>query len=356
VEDYKSSQLFLDYTSATDDSISFYLKTSSEEDYDFLKFYIDGILQGQWTGDIPWRRAAFRVDAGAHEFKWAYVKDLAYAWGQDRAWIDFIVLPPPILPEVDPGPGDTICAGMHVALQGTAQQYDMIKWSTIGDGVFSNDTSLSSIYTPGTSDLIGGSVILRLTGYGAYGSTAKNKDIRIAPLPVASISLFPRDTLCAGQSVILTTDTAGISSYQWTPGNFTTPEITIDTSTTGGVGSYLVRLLVTNTFQCQNRDSAFVTFRDCTGMDEPVNAPVQIYPNPNDGRFFVEVNLLKPGPAGITLTNATGTVVFSDNWQVNTGRWSKQLDLATLPEGIYLLVLTYAEGREREMVKVVVKR
>ena len=354
IPSYENSQLFLDYTSAASDSISFWLKTSSEQDYDFLNFYIDGVLQGQWSGDTPWRRASYPVDAGEHTFKWSYNKDIALSWGLDRAWVDFIALPPPILPIVDPGPDDTLCAGMNAVLQGTAEQYDSIRWGTSGDGVFGNDTLLSTLYTPGTNDLIEGTVNLRLTGWGLYGSFGRTKVIRIHPLPVASFTIYPRDTVCAGQPVILSADTLGNAAYLWTPGNLTLPEISFDTSMTGGVGTFKVHLTVTNRFQCQNRDSASVTFRDCTGIEEQSPASLLIYPNPGDGRFILELHTLNPGPGSITVTNSTGVVVFREKYSFIPFYWNKELNLSYLPDGIYVLSLT--TGEEKRMCKLVFRR
>ena len=209
--------------------------------------------------------------------------------------VDFIVLPPPILPAVDPGPDDTICAGMIATLQATVQQCDSLKWSTTGDGVFGNDTLPATTYTPGTNDVFAGNVTCRLTGYGTYGSTSKNKLVRINPHPVAKISVFPHDTVCAGQAINLSADTAGISTWLWTPGNLNTPEVIYDTANAGGLGTHMIRLIVTDRFQCQNRDSVYLRFKNCTGIEENTTSSTRIYPNPGSGLFMIEVNDKEPG-------------------------------------------------------------
>jgi hypothetical protein len=76
-----------------DDSISFVCKVSSEEDYDFLRFYIDGIQMGEWTGETDWSIVTYPVTAGTRNFKWAYEKDDSYYSGADKAWIDDIFFP-----------------------------------------------------------------------------------------------------------------------------------------------------------------------------------------------------------------------------------------------------------------------
>ncbi|NOZ47349.1 MAG: T9SS type A sorting domain-containing protein [Chlorobi bacterium] len=75
------------------DSISFYKKVSSEETYDFLRFYIDGNKMDQWSGEDDWSNEAYAVDTGFHVFKWTYVKDYSVSDGSDCGWIDFVVLP-----------------------------------------------------------------------------------------------------------------------------------------------------------------------------------------------------------------------------------------------------------------------
>jgi hypothetical protein len=74
--------------------ISFWRKVSSEQNRDFLKFYIDGVLQGQWSGEVDWEQVSFPVTAGEHTFKWVYTKDRSRSGGQDTAWIDDIDFPP----------------------------------------------------------------------------------------------------------------------------------------------------------------------------------------------------------------------------------------------------------------------
>jgi hypothetical protein len=75
--------------------VSFFKFVSSEQDYDYLQFYIDGNKQGEWSGlDNAWSFASFPVTVGNHDFEWEYDKDGAVSDGQDCAWLDYIVFPP----------------------------------------------------------------------------------------------------------------------------------------------------------------------------------------------------------------------------------------------------------------------
>jgi len=73
--------------------ISFYYKVSSERYYDYLRFYIDGTQQDQWSGNEDWTQVSFPVRAGRRTFEWTYSKDGSSSDGSDTAWIDDIVFP-----------------------------------------------------------------------------------------------------------------------------------------------------------------------------------------------------------------------------------------------------------------------
>lgn len=94
ISDNQSSILSLEYELIADGEISFYTQVSSEENHDFLNFYIDDNLVSAWSGLVIFEQFSFPVSEGIHEFKWEYVKDETGESGLDAAWLDFIILPP----------------------------------------------------------------------------------------------------------------------------------------------------------------------------------------------------------------------------------------------------------------------
>ena len=82
-------------------TVTFYLKVSSEKNYDFARFYIDGVAQiftsanskPGISGDTDWVYASFPLSAGRHLLKWTYEKDDSYAGLKDLAWLDGVALP-----------------------------------------------------------------------------------------------------------------------------------------------------------------------------------------------------------------------------------------------------------------------
>ena len=74
-------------------SISYFRKVSSEANYDFFTFAIDGIVMEELSGEEDWDQASFEVTPGTHTFRFRYSKDYSSASGSDCAWIDNIVFP-----------------------------------------------------------------------------------------------------------------------------------------------------------------------------------------------------------------------------------------------------------------------
>jgi len=88
------SELSVTLQVSTNDDISFYRKVSSESNYDYLQFWVDGTMIDQWAGEVAWGQVSFPITAGAHTFKWVYDKDGSVNSGSDCAWIDYIIFPP----------------------------------------------------------------------------------------------------------------------------------------------------------------------------------------------------------------------------------------------------------------------
>ena len=51
--------------------------------------------------------------------------------------------------------------GIHT-LAASATNYNLVTWSTSGDGTFSNTNILNPVYTPGVNDIANGTVDLHL--------------------------------------------------------------------------------------------------------------------------------------------------------------------------------------------------
>lgn len=90
----QNSALSITMNVLADGEISFYRKVSSEGNWDYLKFWIDGQVLGEWSGTAPWSEVTFDVNQGERTFIWQYSKDGSVDSGADCAWVDDIVFPP----------------------------------------------------------------------------------------------------------------------------------------------------------------------------------------------------------------------------------------------------------------------
>jgi hypothetical protein len=133
----QTSSMTLALQVASASTISFAYRVSSEANYDYLRFYIDGVQQAQWSGSLDWTVASYPVAAGARTFTWTYSKDGSVNTGSDCAWVDEIILPAlgqPLYPDIavtptsitkQLAPGQTGSETVSIANTGQAE----LSWS-----------------------------------------------------------------------------------------------------------------------------------------------------------------------------------------------------------------------------------
>ena len=80
-------------------SISFYFKTDTEDTYDFLKFYVNGLEITAFnnsdvgSGITNWTQYTYPLAPGvSYVFEWGYEKDVNTIGGTDTVWIDDVVI------------------------------------------------------------------------------------------------------------------------------------------------------------------------------------------------------------------------------------------------------------------------
>ncbi len=71
-------------------ALKFYWKVSSENNYDYLKVYIDGEEQSRISGEADWQQKVFTIGSGSHKVTWSYAKDSSVSRGSDRGWVDLV--------------------------------------------------------------------------------------------------------------------------------------------------------------------------------------------------------------------------------------------------------------------------
>lgn len=94
IGDRQTSDLSISVLLSDFDTISFWIKTSTEIQCDKVYFSVDGanrtpVLFGQYG----WTKHSYMLRPGRHTLRWRYVKDDSGSSGSDCAWIDDLTMP-----------------------------------------------------------------------------------------------------------------------------------------------------------------------------------------------------------------------------------------------------------------------
>lgn len=350
----QTSELSIDYEVMTDDSIIFYRKVSAQTS-DYLQFYINGSLAGQWTGTTAgWKRQAFAVTAGNKTFKWVYIKDGVGSGGSDCAWVDYIQFPSPMALTLWAGPDDGVCNGGSYQLNDAyGTNYTQVEWTSNGSGSFNNNTIIHPIYNPSGDDLTSGEVTLTLTLWDAEShQVSDNMTLAFNDMPAAPSAPQGPDYVDLATTTLseyTTTPVYGADSYNWIlqPAEAGTIIAVDESATVNWNSNYLGQASITVAAVSECGQSAASAALNVTvdnslvGISEPSSKQlVQVYPNPATDRIYLTGNGINAGNLRVTLYNLLGSEVISasgislENGKVLT------FDVSSLSEGMYILSIT----------------
>ena len=74
-------------------AISFGVRVSSEANFDFLEFLVNGVKFDRWSGEVPWTTVRYELPAGNNTLTWRYSKDANFSSGLDGAFVDNLYVP-----------------------------------------------------------------------------------------------------------------------------------------------------------------------------------------------------------------------------------------------------------------------
>lgn len=356
-----SSELSLDVMIVATSPISFYRKVSSESGYDYLNFYVDNTLLGQWAGEEAWQEVSFPIPAGMHTLRWVYDKDQGVASGDDCAWIDFIKFPPLAQASINTGGDAAICQGQTFLPNASGLFVNGIHWETAGDGTFNNANMLKPTYTPGVQDKQNGQVQLTVNANGMNGGSFSDEMmLYIQTWP--QTPEMPQGEILActnyGITYEYTVNEAGFNyEYIWEliPEEAGTIEGNSATATINWTpdyeGSVELHVKVANACATSGFSAALeIQTEICTGIGEIDPDAFRIFPNPNNGLFSIEI------PDGVDITdfsiyNAFGQQVMED--KTGNSMTTLSVDLSSRAKGLYFIRIETSKGNY--LRKIIVK-
>jgi hypothetical protein len=145
---------------------------------------------------------------------------------------------------------------------------------------WSNGSTMPSIVVSPTSN-----ISYTVVGTSTLGcqSNPVVKNITVNTLPLVGINP-PSQTICRGESILLTAN--GANTYSWSPGGALTTTINVTPTATT-----VYSVVGTNTATgCYTSQSCTITVSLCTGINEAVADlnDIVVKPNPNNGEFIVK--------------------------------------------------------------------
>jgi len=340
ISNSEQSEMYLNVNIISPGSITFYRKVSSEQGYDFLRFYIDDQMMGEWSGNLDWSQVSYPVETGPHKLRWVYEKDEASIAYQDAAWIDYIMLPPfsetqggPLSVYTTAVPG-TICQGASSQLYVFATggwgtyTYDWAPASALSDPSIFNPVATPSGYTLFSVNITSGTY--SMTDY---------VEVFVEPAPATPVVSVSGDHLVS----------TGASSYQWYDGNGIIPGATEQTYYPSHTNFYYV--VTGDASGCTSEPSNEVYF-GFTGTSAEASAGILVSPNPFTSQL--KINYVSDGSSKVkvALYNALGSeVAVISNSTMHSGTNTLYWDGSNLPAGIYTCKVF--EGSKTTVTKVI---
>ena len=177
----------------------------------------------------------------------------------------------------------TVCAGTAVnltAVTGPGYTYQWKKYGNLIPG------ATGSSYQATTAGIYRA---LITSGNGCLKSS-NQITVNILPLPLASISTPDPTTFCLGDSAVLSANTGLGYNYQWRKGQNPVPGATFPVFTALSSGAYRVK--VTGLNGCTKNSNIITINVPCRSgnyIESTSETAVNIYPNPSNGPFHVEI-------------------------------------------------------------------
>jgi hypothetical protein len=238
------------------------------------------------------------------------------------------------LPEVDVPDNFEICFGEAVTLTATGNA-NTYEWD--------NDVINGEEFTPTETTTY--TVTATITSTGCQ--TTEEVTITVNPLPELmlasdeiSITILEQYLFDAGE---------GFESYLWFDGS--NEQTYLFVGSDWGIGVYDVWAEITNQFGCSTRDSAIVNVGP-TSVEVISPWNFNLYPNPSQGEFNLDISGLTSQKVNITILNSLGNMVYQKEYIPSYGVLQDIIRLKDKAKGVFLI--TISDGKNKLSKRIVI--
>lgn len=362
----QTSRLSITYDVMSDDVIKFMRKVSSENGYDELRFYIDGTVVESWSGNHFYNQAEYPVSEGNHTFMWEYYKDYSATGGSDKVWIDNIELPTMMMTTVFAGHDAESCVDADFNCDATSTNYTSILWETSGDGIFNDDIILNPVYTPGENDILNGQVILTI-------NIVDNDDLEFSDDLTLTFSNGPEapnmpegdvyvDVFQVSETSYITNLIEGSIGYVWNLWPEEAGELFENNNEStiywnpDFLGDATLKVSAINDCGQGEFSEELNIFVDNTVGINKLNSSIKlnIFPNPNNGIFSIDINTDDEKEIDIKMINNLGVTILEMEKISAYNGFTYYFDNKNLPSGVYIISIN--QGNKTFSKKLIISK
>lgn len=223
----------------------------------------------------------------------------------------------PPVPNITVGGSTTFCDGDFVTLTSSSPV----------DNVWSPTAQVSQSIQAGTS----GTYFTTVTN--AFGCSSVSGTVNVTVLPLPATPTITQ----VGNDLQSSTGPA----YQWFLNGTAIPGATSQTYSPTQSGNYTVSITDGNGCEASSLPYpyVFVNVSQAEAGDW-----LRVFPNPNHGKFFVEIEFAEITDWELRVVDVVGQIVFMDSREQYSGLYKEAIDLSGFASGVYLLQLRSEKG------------
>jgi hypothetical protein len=203
-------------------------------------------------------------------------------------------------------------------------------WTLPAGATISSGDGTRSITVNFAANAASGNITVHGNNYCGNGNVSPDFAVTVNPIP-------PAPVITAAGYVLSSDAPAG---NQWYVNGVLIYGATSQTYTVNVTGEYWDVVTLNG---CISAESNHISIM-FTGINEPQTGTISVYPNPNDGIFTVKISSLTQESFNISVVNDIGVKIMEINQIVANGNIEKNIDLRSIPCGIYSLVIRNNES------------
>ncbi|MBL4577516.1 MAG: T9SS type A sorting domain-containing protein, partial [Flavobacteriales bacterium] len=231
-------------------------------------------------------------------------------------------------PSVTSTTTDVSCNGGNNGLAATSVSGGLSPYAWLWDDPAGQTTAIAQGLSAGT-------YTVQVTDNSGCITTTSMTITEPPALLVTSTSTNVGAVPCTGTASVSATGGTPPYTYLWSTGQ--------TTSGIAGLCEGTYTATVTDAKGCSDIISEFVQVP--IGLEEYYELPnIDVYPNPNAGKFNLDFNLTDRQDVQITLYSLTGQIVFEQMVTQHQGAYERTIDVQNQTAGIYVLRIVLSKG------------